>query len=145
MIRGLLTHNTLANLFTTHPPFQIDGNLGITAGICEMLVQCHAGEISLLPAIPLKKWGKGSVRGLRARGGFEVAVSWEDQRPEMNTRLTSASIRSLLGNPVVLRLPMILDSVRVTPEGGEAFSVKPNAKGRFEFPTKAGGKYQMAW
>lgn len=145
MIRGQLTWNTLPNLWASHPPFQIDGNSGITAGICEMLVQSHAGEISLLPAIPLKKWGNGSVRGLRARGGIEVAVSWEDQRAEMNTRLTSASIRSLLGNPVVLRLPMTLDSLRVTPEGGEAFSVKPNAQGCFEFPTKAGGQYQMAW
>jgi len=145
MIRGQLTWNTLPNLWASRPPFQIDGNSGITAGICEMLVQSHAGEISLLPAIPHKKWGKGSVRGLRARGGFEIAVSWEDQRADMNTRLTSASIRSLLGNPVVLRLPMPLDTLRVTPEGGEAFSVKPNAQGRFEFPTKAGGQYQLAW
>ena len=145
MIRGQLTWNTLPNLWASHPPFQIDGNSGITAGICEMLVQSHAGEISLLPAIPLKKWGKGSFRGLRARGGFEIAVSWEDQRAEMNTRLTSASILSLLGNPVVLRLPMTLDTLRVTLEGGEAFSVKPNAQGCFEFATKAGGQYQMAW
>lgn len=145
MIRGQLTWNTLPNLWASHPPFQIDGNSGITAGICEMFVQSHAGEISLLPAIPLKKWSKGSLRGLRARGGFEVAVSWEDQRAGMNTRLTSASIRSLLGKPVVLRLPMPLATLRVTPEGGEVFEVKANDKGCFEFPTQAGVQYQLAW
>ncbi len=145
MIRGQLTWNTLPNLWASHPPFQIDGNSGITAGICEMFVQSHAGEIALLPAIPLKKWGKGSVSGLRARGGFEVAASWEDQRAEMNTRLTSASIRSLQGKPVVLRLPMPVQFLRVTPEGGETVELKANAEGCFEFPTQAGINYQLAW
>ncbi|NUS05270.1 MAG: glycoside hydrolase family 95 protein [Nonomuraea sp.] len=116
MLSGQLESSTLPNLWDTHPPFQIDGNFGATAGMAEMLLQSHAGVIELLPALP-RAWDAGSYDGLRARGGFTVGVTWADGVP------TEVRLSSARGGTARLRGPGF--TLDVATAAGESYVLSP--------------------
>ncbi|REE00152.1 glycoside hydrolase family 95 protein [Marinoscillum furvescens] len=95
-ILALQRKSTLPNLLDLHPPFQIDGNFGVVSGITEMLMQSQDGEILVLPALP-QAWPTGSIKGIVARGGFEVDIAWAEGK------LTRLTVKSLLGNTAKIR------------------------------------------
>lgn len=129
-IMALLSHSTGRNMFDMHPPFQIDGNYGGSAGIAEALLQSQREELILLPALPTQ-WGEGSFRGLRARGGFEVGCRWKDGS------LTKATIKSTVGGKC--RLVLNEAEARITCGGKEVPVTR--ADGALCFETRAGSVY----
>lgn len=121
---------TYPNLFCAHPPFQIDGNFGGTSGISEMILQSHDGLINILPAIP-DDWQEGEIKGMKARGGFEIDITWK------NKQVTQLTIRSSLGGNCIIKTP---NTLQLT---GKQSLKKAENFNAYEFQTVKGGVYVL--
>jgi alpha-L-fucosidase 2 len=130
LLKEQINGNFYGNLLSFHPPFQIDGNFGYAAGVCEMLVQSHMGQIHLLPALP-DAWSAGNVKGLKARGGFELDCRWKDGE------ISEAVIRSMHGGPCRVRSAVCLT---VTQDGREV-ATRTVADELIEFSTTENAEY----
>ncbi|WP_157580483.1 glycosyl hydrolase family 95 catalytic domain-containing protein [Segetibacter koreensis] len=129
---------TYPNLFDAHPPFQIDGNFGATAGITEMLLQSHDGQISLLPALPAA-WQTGSIKGIKARGNFTIDINWKDGR------LVQSKIYAALGGNCRLRAtgPVKVVETKSTPATGDNPNPLNTAYGKSAYIKNPSAKLQQ--
>jgi alpha-L-fucosidase 2 len=131
----LIKERTMPNLWATHPPFQIDANLGLVAGVAEMLLQSHEDFIEILPALP-EAWKTGKFNGLVARGNFEVSAGWD------NSKLTSLRITSNAGEVcnfkyAGLRISRIIDGT------GKSIKFSYNKQNVATFKTILNGSYTV--
>ena len=125
----------MPNLWTLHPPFQIDGNFGTMAGVAEMLLQSHEEYIEVLPALP-KAWNNGSFEGLVARGNFVLSAEWQ------GGKAGAISITSRSGGECRIAYPCI-ESVQVKDSKGNAIKTSSNGKGRIKFASTKGETYTV--
>ncbi len=135
LIQQLFQIGIMPNLWDTHPPFQIDGNFGYTAGVSEMLIQSNLGYITLLPALP-DDWKNGSLKGFVARGNFEISMDWS------NKNLVEAKILSRNGNRAIVQ-GKGLSSARVTDNTGKEIPVSIVVEDRISFDTTQGETYTI--
>lgn len=135
LLENQLTTSTLENLFDTHPPFQIDGNMGAVSGMAEMLVQSHLGTINPLPALPTA-WEDGSFDGLKARGNFEISANWN------NNSLNLLKIKSGSGNDCYLEYPGITEAI-ITDANGNKITPEVVSENVVKFPTEVNGEYKV--
>jgi len=137
LYRNALKDATLPNLFSTHPPFQIDGNFGNTAGIAEMLLQSHAGYIELLPALPQKSWPNGHVSGMLARGNTEVDIYWK------HGTLERAVLRPRVTGELTIKYPAI-GHFNMTDKNGNAVACQQITPDVRCFNAEADQEYTIA-
>jgi alpha-L-fucosidase 2 len=138
MYQELLKTSTMNNLFDTHPPFQIDGNFGATAGITEMLVQSHLSVIQLLPALP-SAWKEGHIKGVVARGNFEIEMWWKEGK------LSKAIITSRAGSEcrLMTAYPILVKSGKQL-VGTRSVKVGDTEYYKTDFPSQKGMRYEIA-
>ena len=125
------------NLWDAHPPFQIDGNFGVTAGMAEMLLQSHHGKLELLPALPVETWTKGEVRGLRAINGFGIDMAWE------NGKATTVKISSDAGKTAIIKHPDASCCFDITDSEGNKVDFQIINDNEICFPTTIGTSYTL--
>ncbi|MFH4967458.1 glycoside hydrolase N-terminal domain-containing protein [Gaetbulibacter sp. M240] len=135
VFQKLIKDHTLSNLWTVHPPFQIDANLGLVSGVAEMLLQSHEGYIHVLPTLP-KEWNTGKFHGLVARGNFEITASWE------NGSVKSLTVLSNKGGKCRIKCDRMVDFI-IRDQSGNKILYQRESGNIISFNTKKGEEYKI--